>query len=238
MSDISTISYLKFLNKSGISSFLQDKPNNFYNNKENNSTKQVSNKIGEINTIQDLDKFIRNFDLSANKTHIKNRILWEGNKKADIMIIGNPPGQEEEKEGLPFVGNSSNLLNKMLRAINIEKKDVYITNITPSLLPSQKKIREEQIYEFLQIIQRQIEIINPRIILLLGSVSTKAILNSNTSFDSLRGKWHDYKSVNHQNTIRCLATHEPSLLLKSPNLKKESWEDLKIFKKKIIDEKL
>ena len=230
MSEISNTSYLKFLTNSGISCFLQDKPNNYY--------KATLNKISEINNINDLEMFIKNSNICDLKNTANSIVLRDGSILANIMIIGESPKLEEEEIGKPLVGKVGELLNKMLNAINLKRDNVYITNIVPWRTPNDRALNNNEILECLPFIQRQIEIILPKIILLLGSEATKAILNSNLDITNLRGKWHKYKSINLNGSISCLVTHHPSLLLKSPNLKKQAWEDLQMLQKKILDENL
>ena len=232
MSQISNISYLEFLTNSGISCFIQDKPNNYY--------KTTFNKISEVDNIEDLEIFIKNSNVCDLKKTSNSTIVWDkdGNDKANIMLIGKSPEFEEDKIGKPFIGEVGLLLNKMLKAINLNRDDLYITNIIPWHIPDNRSLDNNEILECLPFIQRQIEIVNPKVILLLGSEAAKVILNSNLNITNLREKWHKYKSINLSGSILCLVTHHPNSLLKSPNLKKQAWEDLKILQKKILDENL
>lgn len=230
MSEYSKNSYLKFIKNNGISSFLQDEPNNLY---AISSNPQVPNKINEINNINDLKLFIKKSNNCNLKKQAKSTVISDGNEKASIMIIGEAPGAEEDKIGKPFVGAAGNLLNKMLNSINIKREEVYITNIIPWRPPNNRTPTNEEIIQCLPFIQRHIEIISPKIILLLGATASKAILNSNLSIKNLRGRFHKYESINLKKTINCLVTYHPAFLLRSPEYKKHSWEDLKNFKKNL-----
>ena len=160
-------------------------------------------------------------------------VLFDGNTKSKIMIIGEAPGKEEDEHGLPFVGSAGQLLNKMLSAIQLERKNIYITNTIPWKLPQNRAPTDQEILEFLPFLQRQIEIIKPKFIYLLGTSATKAILSTPLSLDALREKWHDYKSINMDTSVKVLVSYHPSTLLQSPKLKKEAWSDLQMLQKKL-----
>ena len=124
----------------------------------------------------------------------------------------------------------------MLNAINLKIDETYLTNVIPILLSEKIKIDNKIILKYMPFIQRQIEIINPKVIILMGSVAAKAILGSNLDIKKLRGKWHKYKSINLNYTIECLVTLHPNHLLKFPKDKYYSWEDLKSIKTKLQNE--
>ena len=149
------------------------------------------------------------------------------------MIIGEAPGKEEDEQGLPFVGSAGQLLNKMLSAIQLERKNIYITNTIPWILPQNRAPKDQEILEYLPFLQRQIEILKPKIIYLLGTTAVKAILSTPLNLSDLREKWHDYKSINMNTSVKVLVSHHPSTLLQSPKLKKEAWSDLQMLQKKL-----
>ena len=236
MSEISNISYLKFLQSSGVTTFLQNKPNYFYTQSSSKQISLISDKIEDISNIEELEFFIKTHNQCNLKHSAKKTVIGDGNTKADIMLIGEAPGAEEDKAGKPFVGAAGQLLNKMLAAIKLERYDVYITNIIPWRPPNNRAPTNEEILQCLPFVQRHIELVNPKFILLLGSTAAKAILSTSLSIAKLRGNWYDYKSLNLNRTIHCLATYHPAFLLRSPNYKKQSWEDLQILQQKIVDE--
>ena len=238
MSEILNTAYLTFLKRSGVTTFLQNKPNNFYALGANKKIPLISDKIEDISDINELELFINKYSHCNLKQHAKKTVMGNGNTKAEIMLIGEAPGVEEDKIGKPFVGAAGQLLNKMLAAIKLERDDVYITNILPWRPPNNRTPSNEEILQCLPFVQRHIELVNPKFILLLGSTATKAILSTSLSIAKLRGNWHDYKSLNLNRTIQCLATYHPAFLLRSPNYKKQSWEDLQILQQKILDENL
>ena len=227
--------YLEFLKQLGVNSFLQETPNNYIENKQSeiNITKNISSKrLDEITEIKELIPLIIRHKSSLSNT-AKNLVLFDGNITSKLMIIGEAPGQKEDQQGLPFVGSAGELLNKMLSAINLERKNIYITNTIPWKLPQNRKPTDQEILEFLPFLQRQIEIIKPKFIYLLGTSAAKAILSTPLSVDELREKWHDYKSINMDISVKVLVSYHPSTLLQSPKFKKDAWSDLQMLQKEL-----
>ena len=227
--------YLEFLKQSGVHSFLQEKPNNHIQDNQI-QTKITQNKeakgLDEILEIKDLIPLITNHESILKKT-ANNLVLFDGNMHSKLMIIGEAPGQEEDEKGLPFIGRAGQLLNKMLSAIELKREDVYITNVLPWRPPQNRTPSDQEILEFLPFLQKQIEIIKPKFIYLLGSTATKAILSTPLSLGKLRGDWHEYKSVNMEKSVKVLVSYHPAFLLRSPNFKKEAWSDLQMLQKEL-----
>ena len=227
--------YLEFLKQSGVHSFLQETPNNLFEDQQKQThpvEDQEIKSLDEITEIKDLIPLILNHNSPLRK-NTKNMALFDGNIKSQLMIIGEAPGKEEDEQGLPFVGSAGQLLNKMLSAIQLERKNIYITNTIPWKLPQNRTPTDQEILEFLPFLQRQIEIIKPKIIYLLGTTAAKAILSTPLSLDTLRAKWHDYNSINMDTSVKVLVSYHPSTLLQSPELKKEAWHDLQMLQKKL-----
>ncbi len=227
--------YIEFLTQSGVHTFLQETPNNLMEDKkiktEISEIKDIK-RLDEITEIKDLIPLILNHNSPLKKT-AKNMVLFDGNTKSKLMIIGEAPGKEEDSKGLPFVGRAGQLLNKMLTAIQLDRKDVYITNAVPWRPPQNRTPTDMEILEFLPFLQRQIEIIKPNFIYLLGATAAKAILSTPLSLGKLRGNWHEYKSINMDIAVKVLVSYHPAFLLRSPNFKKEAWIDLQMLKKKL-----
>ena len=227
--------YKKFLTEFGVHSFLKETPNNLI------KEKAIYQEITDYNNIKNLDKIKEIKDLipyienhkSALKNNAKKIVIFDGNTKSKLMIIGEAPGREEDEQGLPFVGRAGQLLNKMLSAIQLDRKDVYITNVVPWRPPQNRTPTDEEILEFLPFLQRQIEILKPKFIYLLGTTAAKAILATPLSLGKLRGKWYEYKSINMNTAVNVLVSYHPAFLLRSPNFKKEAWSDLQMLKKKL-----
>ena len=227
--------YINFLIQSGVHTFLKETPNKLLENQQNQSKfkeKKDLKKLEEITAIEDLIPLISNHT-SAIKNSAKRMVLYDGNVNSNIMIIGEAPGQEEDEQGIPFVGRAGQLLNKMLSAINLDRKDIYITNVVPWRPPQNRTPTDQEILEFLPFLQRQIEIIKPKILYILGTTAAKAILSTPQSLGKLRGKWYEYKTISLESTIDVLVSYHPAFLLRSPNYKKEAWSDLQMLQKKL-----
>ena len=227
--------YINFLTQSGVHTFLKETPNKLLENQENLSKskrKKDINRLDEITKIEDLIPLISNHPNSL-KNNTKKMVLYDGSLNSSLMIIGDASGQEEDEHGVPFMGKTGQLLNKMLSAINLDRKDIYITNVLPWRPPQNRTPTDEEILEFLPFLQRQIEIIKPKILYLLGTTAAKAILSTPQSLSKLRGKWYEYKTLRLNSQINVLVSYHPDFLLQSPNYKKEAWSDLQMLQKKL-----
>ena len=227
--------YINFLIQSGVHTFLKETPNKLLENQQNQSKikeKKDLKKLDEITEIEDLIPLISNHE-SILKNNAKRMVLYDGNLNSNLMIIGEAPGQEEDEQGIPFVGRAGQLLNKMLSAINLDRKDIYITNVVPWRPPQNRTPTDQEILEFLPFLQRQIEIIKPKILYILGTTAAKAILSTPQSLGKLRGKWYEYKTISLESTIDVLVSYHPAFLLRSPNYKKEAWSDLQMLQTKL-----
>ena len=224
--------YIDFLIQSGVHTFLKETPNNLLETKELKEKSLKKKDVKALEEIKDLISLISNHQSTLKKT-AKKLVLYDGDLQSNLMIIGEAPGQEEDEQGIPFVGRAGQLLDKMLSAIKLERKNVYITNVLPWRPPQNRTPTDQEILDFLPFLQKQIEIINPKFIYLLGTTATRAILSTPLSLGKLRGKWHEYKSVNMNTPINVLVTYHPAFLLRSPNYKKEAWNDLQMLEKKI-----
>jgi len=227
---------LTFMINSGISSFIQDDPNPIYNNKIiNDKTNNYSkiNSISDIQTLSELKEFIYNSNVCALKNNAIHSVFSDGNPSSKIMFIGEAPGAEEDKYGKPFVGRAGKLLDKMVASIGLDRDKIYISNVIPWRPPNNRQPTTEEILQCLPFIQRHIEIINPSIIVLLGGTASKALLTTNEGITKLRGTWHQYNSLALSNPVLTRAIFHPAFLLRSPQFKKQTWEDLQEIQKKI-----
>ena len=227
--------YINFLLQSGVHTFLKETPNKLLESEklsENKVEKKVNKKIEDVNEIKELIPLISDHKSSLKNT-AKKMVLYDGNLQSNLMIIGEAPGKDEDEQGIPFVGRAGELLNKMLSAIKLERKNVYITNVIPWRPPQNRTPTDQEIIDFLPFLQKQIEIIKPKFIYLLGATSAKAILSSPLSLGKLRGKWHEYRTINLETSINVLVSYHPAYLLRSPNYKKEAWSDLQMLQKKL-----
>ena len=227
---------LEFIKNSGVNYFLQDSPRNWLKNEDLNILKEdkkdKNHKIEQINkVIENIKKFKSPLQKNAN-----NLVVYDGNVNAKVIFIGEAPGRDEDQIGLPFVGKAGQLLNKMLLAINLKREDVYITNVVNWRPADNRTPTDEEILEFLPFLQEQIDIVNPKYLFLLGGVAAKAILSTPITLGKLRGNWHEYTSLKLNKTIHTIASYHPAFLLRSPQYKKYSWEDLKMLQKRLNNE--
>ena len=227
---------LQYLKNSGINFFIQNTPNSLYQiNKNNNLTKKniIIKNISDIQTLTELETYVQNSSVCALKKHAGKTVFADGKSSSKIMLIGEAPGAEEDKLGKPFVGRAGQLLDKMLEAIELNRNKVYISNVVPWRPPGNRQPTTEEIIQCLPFIQRHIELINPSILILLGGTAAKALLTTDQGITKLRGVWHQYNSLNLSNPIPTRAIFHPAFLLRSPNFKKQAWQDLLEIKIKI-----
>ena len=197
-------------------------------NRDNSMPKE---QIDKIKSIEELKSFMANFKGCELYKSSTNMVFSDGNPKSKIMLIGEAPGHDEDIQGKPFVGRSGKLLDKMLEAIELNREKVYIANIIPWRPPNNRRPTEEEIEICLPFIKKHIELINPKVLMLLGSTATFALLKSSEGITKIRGKWVDLILDNM--SIPTLPTFHPAFLLRQPAQKKHVWEDLKSLKKRV-----
>ena len=172
------------------------------------------------------------------KKNAKNTVFSDGNPESKIMLIGEAPGAEEDKQGKPFVGLAGKLLDKMLTSINLDRNSVYITNVLPWRPPNNRTPTDNEIKLFLPYVEEHIYLIRPKILLLFGNVASKSLLNLDQGITKYHGSWFNYKNSFLKESIFTICIFHPSYLLRSPKQKKIAWEDLKKVKEKIDNLKL
>ncbi|HHM23576.1 MAG TPA: uracil-DNA glycosylase [Bacteroidetes bacterium] len=158
----------------------------------------------------------------------KNFVFGTGNPDADLMLIGEAPGRDEDEQGEPFVGRAGQLLNKILKAINFEREDVYIANILKCRPPNNRDPLPEEVAQCEPYLHRQIEIIQPKLILALGRVAGQTLLKTKASLGNLRGRLHDYRG------IPMIVTFHPAALLRNPQWKYPTWDDVQ-YARRVFD---
>ena len=197
----------------------------------NRDNSMPKDRIDKIKSIEELKSYMANFKGCELYKSSTNMVFSDGNPKSKIMLIGEAPGHDEDIQGKPFVGRSGKLLDKMLEAIELNREKVYIANIIPWRPPNNRRPTEEEIEICLPFIKKHIELINPKVLMLLGSTATFALLKSSEGITKIRGKWVDLILDNM--SIPTLPTFHPAFLLRQPAQKKHVWEDLKSLKKKV-----
>ena len=218
---IKLIKYYNFINH-----------NLIYNNKAINRYKKDNFDIStdKAKNLELLKKSIINLKNCNLKKNAKNIVFCDGNPKSRIMIIGEAPGANEDKEGLPFVGRAGQLLDKMLSAIDLDRKKVYISNIINFRPPENRRPTDEEIGRYLPFILKHIEIINPKILILLGSTAMNALIGKDEVISKMRGKWMEKKFGRCKTSV--IITFHPAFLMRQPAQKKQAWIDLKMIRDK------
>jgi uracil-DNA glycosylase family 4 len=180
-------------------------------------------------TLEALRQLLENFDGCALRHTATRLVFSDGNSQARVMFVGEAPGRDEDIEGLPFVGRSGKLLDRMLSAIGLDRSKAYIANVIPWRPPGNRTPTPQETQICLPFIQRQIELVNPDVLVTLGNPSTQALLQTREGIMRTRGKWLDYDTGTR--TIRAIATFHPAYLLRSPSYKRMSWQDLRAIAK-------
>jgi DNA polymerase len=184
-------------------------------------------------TLDELKDAIAKFDGLALKVTATNLVFADGNPQAKLMLIGEAPGAEEDRQGLPFVGASGQLLDRMLAAIGYDRSCCYITNIVNWRPPGNRKPSPAEMSLCLPFIARHIVLINPAVIVLLGDTAAKTLTGRTDGITRMRGKWFGWAKPDSTEEIPMLPTFHPAFLLRSPAQKRESWMDLMAIKQKL-----
>ncbi len=180
-------------------------------------------------TLDELRAILERFEGCALRATAKQLVFADGNPKARLMLVGEAPGREEDIEGLPFVGRSGKLLDQMLAAIGLDRSTVYIANIVPWRPPGNREPSLHETAICLPFIQRQIELVQPDILVCLGKPSMAALLGVSEGIRKMRGRWLVYKAGKRE--IRAMPTFHPAYLLRSPLEKRLAWRDFLSVKK-------
>ena len=187
--------------------------------------------LAENDTWENLQKRVSaciKCDLHTSRTQT---VFGVGNKNADWLIIGEAPGHDEEQQGEPFVGRAGQLLNAMLMAVGLQREQVFIANILKCRPPDNRDPRPEEVTSCEPYLQRQIELIKPKIILCVGRIAAQNLLKVDTPIGKMRGKKYSYELLD----IPVVVTYHPAYLLRSPTQKSKSWEDL-LLAKSLLEE--
>ena len=180
-------------------------------------------------SLEALRSLLENFDGCALKLTATRLVFADGNPAARIMFVGEAPGREEDIEGLPFVGRSGKLLDRMIAAIALDRSKVYIANVIPWRPPGNRTPTPQETQICLPFIRRQIELVDPDILVTLGNPSTQTLLSTREGIMKTRGRWLDYDTGTR--VIRAMPTFHPAYLLRSPSYKRMSWQDLRAIAK-------
>ena len=202
-----------------------------FSNKPINRLKPELNEQDIKSQLENLKKKISEIDNCDLKKNANNLVFSDGNSNSKIMIVGEGPGEKEDQMGKPFVGDAGSLLTKMLSAINVKRDSVYITNVVNYRPPNNRKPTVAEINRYSKFLIEHILIIDPKILIIMGSTAMEALVGGNLKISKERGKWKDILLKN--KTFLSIITFHPAYLLRQPEQKKYSWSDLKEIKKKI-----
>ena len=218
------INLIEYYNLINANLLFNNTPINRYNNDFHisNDTKKL-----KLEKLKKNIQLIKNCELKKSAT---NLVFGDGNIDAKIMIIGEGPGAQEDSEGIPFVGRAGKLLDKMLEAIQLDRDKVYISNVVNYRPPANRRPTEDEIKKYLPYLKTHIEIINPKILILLGSTALTALVGNIEVISKARGKWIQKEIGKIKPWI--IASFHPAFLMRQPEQKKLAWIDLKMVRDK------
>ena len=219
------INLIEYYNLINANLLLSDKP--IKRTSYNTTITLAGTKEEKLNKLKKKIQLIRDCELKKNA---KNLVFGDGNINSKIMIIGEGPGANEDIEGRPFVGRAGQLLDKMLASINLNRTKVYISNVVNYRPPENRKPTDEEIFRYLPYLKTHIEIINPKILMLLGSTALNALIGNEVVISKARGKWIEKKIG--ETKVWIIASFHPAFLMRQPEQKKLAWIDLKMIREK------
>ena len=211
----------------------ENKPINRFKIVKDSEKKVVQNNLDKKTKLQELERKINSIDDCNLKDNAKNLILGDGNIDSPIMLIGETPGDLEDNSGYSFQGNVGELLKKMLLAINVKKEKIYTAYSINFRPPDDRKPTSKEIKRYSIFIKEHITIIDPKIIILMGSTAMEAVTGINDKISLERGNWKEI--ILNNKTYPLIISFSPSYLIRFPENKRYSWEDLKKIKRKIED---
>lgn len=190
----------------------------------------LEEELKQITTLDELKVLVLGFERCELKKNARNTVFCDGNPNAKVMLIGEAPGEQEDKLGIPFCGRSGHLLDKMLQAIELDRTKVYITNTIFWRPPGNRRPTLEETEMCRPFLEHHIRLVAPKLIVLLGSTASSALLKSQDRMSMMRGRSYEYRNPFLENTITTIVTFHPSYLLRQPAQKKLAWEDMKLIR--------
>lgn len=203
-----------------------EQQNGLFETSDDESEKSIYDEVAACQSLDELREISEHTDILKTDLPNTNLVFGVGNPHADLMLIGEAPGFQEDKQGEPFVGKAGQLLNKILKAIKLNREDVYIANILKHRPPNNRDPKPEERKRSLPFLLKQIEIIDPKIILCLGKVSATTMLDRHVSLKKLRGQFHKFRGK-----YDLMVTYHPAALLRNQKWKRPTWEDMKLLRK-------
>ena len=200
------------------------------NSEDFNFYKDPTDTDNKIKDLERLKKTILSIKNCSLKNEATKMVFSDGNPKSKIMILGEAPGSNEDQEGLPFVGKAGSLLDKMLASINLDRKTVYISNIINYRPPENRRPTDEEMNRYLPFVKKHIEIIAPKVLVLLGSTAMNALISNDSVISKVRGQWLEKEFGKCKTSV--IVTFHPAFLIRQPIQKKLAWIDLKMIRDK------
>lgn len=225
---------LKWYHEIGMEYVLKEEPINRLEQPSTSSSESqevalqsVSRKVAtEANTLEELKQKVLEFNGCAIKMGAINTVFADGNPSAEVMLIGEAPGANEDIQGIPFCGLSGKLLNNILLSISLKREDVYITNTVFWRPPGNRRPTAEEIEICRPLVEKHVALLQPKLIILVGNTAVESLLGLKVPMHSLRGKVFDYNNIYLTKAIKAVAIFHPSYLLRQPAKKKEMWQDV------------
>lgn len=197
------------------------------------SVKSAVEAASAAKTLEDLKAALATFDACPLKKTATNLVFGDGNPQAKIVFIGEAPGAEEDRQGVPFVGPAGQLLDKMLASIGLEREDVFISNTVFWRPPGNRTPHAGEVGVCMPFVERLLEIIDPEILVTVGGAASQALLAQKGSMSKLRGRWFEYATPRLSRPLQAAALYHPAFLLRSPAQKRNAWRDLLMIKDKL-----
>lgn len=184
-------------------------------------------------SLDELQAILSAYDGCGLKLRATQLVFADGNPEAKIMLIGEAPGAEEDRQGKPFVGKSGQLLDRMLGAIGLDRSKVYIVNTVPWRPPGNRTPTPEELALCLPFLHRQVELVAPRLVMTLGGPAMQTVFSTTSGIIKMRGKWSDVTIGNH--AVAAIPTLHPAYLLRNPAAKQQAWRDMLSLKLKMVE---
>jgi DNA polymerase len=187
---------------------------------------RVKKTVAKIDNLEDLEKAVRNFDDCALKKMATNTVFADGDPKSKVMIIGEAPGNHEDLQGIPFCGDSGKLLNEMFAAAGFPREKIYITNSLFWRPPGNRRPTEDELAMCKPFVEKHIELIAPKLIVLMGATAMYSVLGIDDPIGKIRGKFLDYSNPYLSNPIKSITLFHPSYLMRQSSKKRLAWADM------------
>jgi len=204
---------------------------------EDDAPRDARRLAAAASTIEELKTAIEGFEGCTLKATAQNTVFARGSMKSGVMIIGEAPGFDEDRQGLPFVGRSGQLLDRMFASIGLDREDIYVTNMLFWRPPKNRDPSQSDLAACMAFVERHIALAQPKVLVLAGKTSAQAILNSSEGIMRMRGKWGAYTPAagdeSQAQTIPALPIFHPAFLLRKPDFKRQTWRDLLSLQKRL-----